>query len=53
MAEFVLKNKFFEFDTNVYQQILGVATGSKFAQSYACIFMNQPEIKFLENRNLY
>ena len=31
MAEFVLKNKFFEFDTNVYQQTSSTAIGTKFA----------------------
>ena len=52
MAEFVLKNNFFEFDTNVYQQISGTAIETKFAPPYACIFMDQLEIKFLENQNL-
>ena len=52
MAEFVLKNNFFEFDTNVYQQISGTAIGTKFAPPYACIFMDQLETKFLENQNL-
>ena len=37
MAELVLKNNFFEFDTNVYQQISGTAAGTKFAPPYACI----------------
>ena len=52
MAEFGLKNNFFEFDTNVYQQISGTAIGTKFTPPYACIFMNQLETKFLENQNL-
>ena len=52
MAEFVLKNNFFEFDTNVYQQISGTAIGTKFEPPYACIFTDQLETKFLENRNL-
>ena len=30
MAELVLKNNFFEFDTNVYQQTSGAAIGTKF-----------------------
>ena len=34
-AEFILKNNFFEFDTNVYQQISGTAIWTKFAPSYA------------------
>ena len=52
MAEFVLKNNVFEFDTNVYQQISGTAIGTKFTPPYACIFMDQFETKFLENQNL-
>ena len=51
MPEFVLKNNFSEFDTNVYQQISGTVE-TKFAPSYACIFMDQLETKFLENQNL-
>ena len=52
MAEFVLKNHFFEFDTTVYQQISGTAIGTKFAPPYACIAMEQLQTKFLENQNL-
>ena len=52
MVEFVLKNTFFEFDTNVYQQISGTAIGTKFAPPYADIFIDQLEIKILENQNL-
>ena len=52
MADFVLKNNFFEFDTNVYQQISGTVIGTKFALPYAGIFMDQLETKFLENQNL-
>ena len=31
MAEFVLKNNFFEFDSKVKQQVSGTAIGTKFA----------------------
>ena len=31
MAEFVLKNNYFEFDSNVKHQISGTAIGTKFA----------------------
>ena len=51
IAEFVLKNNFFEFDANIYQQISCTAIGRKFAP-HACIFMDQLETKFLENQNL-
>ena len=52
MAEFFLKNNFFEFNTNVYQQISVTAIGTKFAPPYACIFKDLLETKFLENQNL-
>ena len=48
MAEFVLKNSYFQFLDKLYQQISGTAIGTKFAPSYACIFMHQVEIKFLQ-----
>ena len=51
MAKFVLKNNFFEFDTNAYQQISGTAIGTKFAPPYACIFIDQLETKFSESQN--
>ena len=52
VAEFVLKNNYFEFDTNVYQHISRTAIGTKFAPPYTCIFMDQLETKFLESQNL-
>ena len=39
MAEFVLKNNFFEFGSKAFQQIAGTVIGTKFAPPYACIFM--------------
>ena len=48
MAEFVLKNNFFEFDSKVKQQISCTAIGTKFAPPYACIFMDKVETDFLE-----
>ena len=47
MAQFVLKNNFFEFNNDAFQQISGTATGTKCAPPYACIFMDQIETKFL------
>ena len=47
MAQFVLKNNFFEFNNDVLQQMYGTAIGTKFAPPYACIFMDQIETKFL------
>ena len=47
MAEFVLKNKYFQFLDKVYQQIPGTTIDTKFTHPYACIFMDQMESKFL------
>ena len=38
MAEYVLKNIFFEFDGEVKQQKSGTAIGTKFKPPFACIF---------------
>ena len=46
MAEFVLKNNYFEFNEKVCKQILGTAIGTKFAPPYACIFMDEMENQF-------
>ena len=51
MAQFVLKNNFFEFNNDVFRQISGTATGTKFALPYACIFMDQTETKFLRTQS--
>ena len=48
MAEFVLKNNYFEFGNKIKQQISGTAIGTKFSPPYACIFMSDLETKFLE-----
>ena len=50
MAEFVLKNNYFEFNGGVKQQISGTAIGTKFAPPYACIFMDQVETDFLQTQ---
>ena len=52
MAEFVLKNNYFEFGNKIKQQISGTAIGTKFAPPYACIFMSDLETKFLESQHL-
>ena len=49
MADFVLKNNFFEFDTKIIQQISGTAIGTKFAPPYACLFMDRVENEFLDS----
>ena len=50
MAEFVLKNHFFEF--NEKKQISGTAVGTKFAPPYACILINEMETSFLKTQQL-
>ena len=50
MAEFVLKNNYFEFNGGVKQQISWTAVGTKFAPPYACIFMDQVETDFLQTQ---
>ena len=41
MADFVLKNNYFEFNGQIKQQISGTAIGTKFAPPYACLFMDK------------
>ena len=43
MAEFVLKNNFFEYNGKVKKQISGTAIGTKFVRPYTCIFMDHVE----------
>ena len=50
MAEFVLKNNFFEFNNQIKQQISGTAIDTKCAPTYACIFMDKMDTEFLETQ---
>ena len=50
MAEFVLKNNFFEFHGNIKQQVSGTAIGVKYALTYACIFMDELERTFYKHK---
>ena len=52
MADFVLKNNYFEFNGQIKQQISGTAIGTKFAPPYACLFMDKIETAFLETQEL-
>ena len=52
MAEFVLKNSYFEFSNKIKQQISGTAIGTKLAPPYARIFMSDLETKFLDSQHL-
>ena len=47
-----LKNNYFEFNGQVKQQKSGTAIGTKFARTYACIFMDDVKSKFLEPQSL-
>ena len=51
MADFVLKNNYFEFESCIKQQISGTAIGTKFAPLYACIFMDKVENAFPHSEN--
>ena len=48
MTQFVLKNNFFEFNSQIKQQISGTTIGAKCAPTYASIFMDKVETEFLE-----
>ena len=50
MAEFVLRNNYFEFNGQVKHQISGTAIGTKFAPTYACIFMDEIKTNFLQTQ---
>ena len=50
MAEFVLRNNCFEFNGQVKHQISGMAIGTKFAPTYACILIDQIETNFLQTQ---
>ena len=50
MAELVLKNNFFELNGQVKHQISGTAIDTKFAPTYARIFMYEIETKFLQTQ---
>ena len=50
VADFVLKNNYFEFDSCIKQQISGTAIGTKFAPPYACIFVVRWKVHFLSLR---
>ena len=51
IAEFVLSDNIFEFNSKVYQQKSGTAIGTKFGPPYACINMYQVQQKFIETQS--
>ena len=52
MAEFVLKDNYFEFNSTAKHQISGTAIETKFALPYACIFMDYTEREFLKSEQI-
>ena len=52
MAEFVLKNNSFKFNSNVNYQTSGTVNGMKFVPLYTCIYMNYIEDQFLKNEQI-
>ena len=52
MADFVLKNNLFEFDSKFYKQISGKATGTNFSPLYACICMDHTETEYLKRQDI-
>ena len=51
MAEFVLRNNYFQFSDKMYQQVSGTAISTTFTPPFARIFMDQMESKFLQTKN--
>ena len=52
LANLVLKNNYFEHNGEVFNQKQGTAIGTKFAPSYAILFMGDFEEKALDNYHL-
>ena len=52
LARFILENDFFEFEDKIYRQKLGTAIGTKFAPSFANLFMFDLERKLLREYRL-
>ena len=52
MTDFILRNKYFQFNAQIKQQISGTAVGTKFAPPYACLFMDKIETAFVETQEL-
>lgn len=48
LTELVLNLNTFEFNGNFFEQVSGVAMGTKMGPSYACFFMGYLEIQILE-----
>ena len=49
MGEFVLKNNYFEFNSNAKHQKSGTPIGTHFTTLYGCIYVDCMETQFLRN----
>ena len=49
LAELVLNLNSFEFDNKHYQQVGGIAMGTKMGPNYACLFVGYVERKMFED----
>ena len=52
LAEFTLKNSYFELDSKVKKKISDTVTGTNFAPTYACIFIDKVEREFPEAEDI-
>ena len=52
IADFVLKNIFFEFNGGVKRQKRETVTGTKFVSPYPCIFIYEIETEFIKSQKL-
>ena len=52
MADFVLKNNLFEFDSKLCKQISGTAIVTKLDPPYVCTFMDHIETEFLKTQDV-
>ena len=52
MADFVLKNNYFEFNRQIKQQICGITIGTTFTPPYTCLSMDKIETIILETLEL-
>ena len=51
MTEFVLTNNSFEFLDKVFRQVCGTTVDTKFAVSYACIYMETEKSGFSKRQH--
>ena len=52
IADFIIQNNLFEFDSKFYKQISGTTIGTKFAPPYACIFIDHIETEFEKKQDI-